>query len=278
MLGVVVLVPTASPLSLLHVGVLVDDRHHVAHDLGVGLEHLPTQFDIVEAFIEVMDDIPIISFRNGITVSKVPLDVVTKGLVRLLHNTGRIPSGLGTRARCLVVLDEGAAEILPTVDGASWKCFEPVESLGTHHDREVDGHDVVVSEGSWNGNGVGAQPRHGIRLAVVLLDPGRLEGGGPVDGPEPTREGGEDVEVIARVVVAARTSRPVVTPATAVLVVDVEVAVFLVVLAASLLLGSVALVVTIVDALAHVLLVELEAEIALVHLSVIAVGSCRVMT
>ena len=41
MLGVVVLVAAASPLDFLHVGVLVDDRHHVAHGLGVGLEHLP---------------------------------------------------------------------------------------------------------------------------------------------------------------------------------------------------------------------------------------------
>ena len=59
---------------------------------------------------------------------------------------------------------------------------------------------------------------------------------------------------------------------------DVGVAVFLVVLAASLLLGGVALVVTVVDALTQVLLVELEAEIALVDLSVFAVGSCQVMT
>ena len=34
MLGVVVLVPAASPLSLLHVSVLVDDHHHVAMVLG----------------------------------------------------------------------------------------------------------------------------------------------------------------------------------------------------------------------------------------------------
>jgi len=38
------------------------------------------------------------------------------------------------------------------------------------------------------------------------------------------------------------------------------------------------LAVTVVDALTQVLLVELEAEIALVDLSVFAVGSCRVMT
>jgi hypothetical protein len=85
-LGVVVLVPAGSPLSFLHVGVLVDDRHHLAHCLGVGLEHLSPQLDIVEALVEVVDDIPVISFRNGITVSEVPLDVVAEGLVRLLHD------------------------------------------------------------------------------------------------------------------------------------------------------------------------------------------------
>ena len=196
-LGVVVLVLEASPLGFLHVSVPVDDRHHVAHGLGVGLEHLPPQFDIVEAFVEVVDDVPVISFRNGITVSEVPLDVVADGLVRLLHNTGQIPSGLGTRARCLVVLDECITEILPTVDGASGKHFEPVESLWTHHDQEVGGHDVVVAASSSDGDGVGAQPRLGIRLAVILLDPGRLEGGGPLDCPESAREGEEAVEVVA---------------------------------------------------------------------------------
>ena len=42
-LGVVILglVPAVSSLGIFHVGVLVDDRHHVAHGLGVGHEHLP---------------------------------------------------------------------------------------------------------------------------------------------------------------------------------------------------------------------------------------------
>ena len=40
--GVVLgLVLAMGSLSIFHVGVLVDDRHHVAHGLGVALEHLP---------------------------------------------------------------------------------------------------------------------------------------------------------------------------------------------------------------------------------------------
>ena len=35
------LVPTVGPLGVFQVGVLVDDRHHVAKGLGVALEHLP---------------------------------------------------------------------------------------------------------------------------------------------------------------------------------------------------------------------------------------------
>ena len=81
----------------------------------------------MEAFVEVVDDVPVISFHNGITVSKVPLDIVAEGLIRLLHDTCQIPSGFGTRAGCLVVLDEGSAEILPTVDGAGRERFEPVD-------------------------------------------------------------------------------------------------------------------------------------------------------
>ena len=69
-------------------------------------------------------------------VSEVPLDVVAEGLVRLLLDAGQIPSGFGSRAGCLVVLDEGIAEILPAVDGAGRERFEPVESLGAHHDRK----------------------------------------------------------------------------------------------------------------------------------------------
>ena len=82
----------------------------------------------MEAFVEVVDDVRVISFRNGITVSKISLDVVVEGLVRLLLDAGQIPYGLGTRAGCLVVLDKGIAEILPAVDGADRERFEPVES------------------------------------------------------------------------------------------------------------------------------------------------------
>ena len=42
-LGVVILglVPAVSSLGIFHVGVLVDNQHHVAHSLGVALEHIP---------------------------------------------------------------------------------------------------------------------------------------------------------------------------------------------------------------------------------------------
>ena len=72
--------------------------------------------------------------------------------------------------------------------------------------------------------------------------------------------------------------RRVVAPAAAVLVVGVGDAVFLFVLSTSLVFGGVALAVTVVDALTQVLLVELEVEVALVDLSVITVGLCRVVT
>src|SRR6185369_9158659 len=108
-------------------------------------------------------------------------------------------------------------EILPAIDGASRERFEPVESLGTHHDREVGGHDVVVATRSSDGDGVGAQLGLGVRLAVVLLDPGRLEGGEPLDGPEPTGEGGEAIEVVVGLVVMAGSSWMVVAPSAAVL-------------------------------------------------------------
>ena len=203
----------------------------------------------MEAFVEAVDNVPVISFCNGITVSKIPLDVVVEGLVRLLHDAGQILPGFGTRARCLIVLDEGVAEMLPAVDGASGECFELVESLGTHHDQEVGGHDVVVAARSSDGDGVGAQPHLGVRLTIVRLDPGRLEGDRPLDGPEPTGKGGEAVEVVAGVVVAAGSLWTSVASATAGLVVGGGVAVFLIVLAMTLALGGVALVVTVVDAL-----------------------------
>ena len=69
--------------------------------------------------MEVVDNIPVINLCNGITVSEVPLEVVVEGLVRLLDDAWQIPSGFGTRVGCLVVLDEGAAEILPAVDGVA---------------------------------------------------------------------------------------------------------------------------------------------------------------
>ena len=112
--------------------------------------------------MEVVDNMPVISLRNGITVSKVPLDVVAEGLVQLLDDAGQIPSGFENRAGCLVVLDEGMAEILPAVDGAGRERFKPIEGVATHHDREVGSHDVVVATRSSNGDGVGAQPCLGV--------------------------------------------------------------------------------------------------------------------
>ena len=87
--------------------------------------------------MEVVDDIPVINLHNSIMVSKVPVDVVAEGLVRLLDDAGEIPSSFGTWAGCLIVLDEGAVEILLAVDGAGRKCLEPVEGLVAHHHREV---------------------------------------------------------------------------------------------------------------------------------------------
>ena len=81
----------------------------------------------------MVDNVPVTSFRNGITIRKIPLDVVTEGLVGLLDDVAQIPFGFGTRAGCLVVLDEGIAEILPAVDGAGRKCLEQVEGLVAHH-------------------------------------------------------------------------------------------------------------------------------------------------
>ena len=67
-----------------------------------------------------------------------------------------------------------------------------------------------------------------------------------------------------------RSSRRVVAPVAAVLVVGVGDTVFLIIPATSLALGSVTLTMTVVDAWAQILLVDL--------LFIIAVGSCRVMT
>ena len=123
------------------------------------------------------------------------------------------------------------------------------EYLGTHHDREVGSHDVVVAACSSDGDGVGAQPCLGVRLVIILLDPSWLKGGGPLDGPKLAGEGGEAVEVVAGLCVAAGSLWTSVAPAAAVLVVGVGGTMFLVVLVTSLAFGGIALVVTVVDAL-----------------------------
>ena len=70
----------------------------------------------MEALVEVVDHVPVINFRNCITVSKVPFDVITQGLGRPLRDAAQIPSTFGARVGCLVVLDEGGAEVLPAID------------------------------------------------------------------------------------------------------------------------------------------------------------------
>ena len=94
--------------------------------------------------MEVVDHIHVINLCNRVTVSKVPLDVVAQGLRGKLGDTG------------LVVLDEGGAEVLPVVDRAGRKSFEPIESLTAHHHREVRHHDAVVVVGSSDSDGVRA--------------------------------------------------------------------------------------------------------------------------
>ena len=106
--------------------------------------------------MEVVDHIPVINLRNGVIVSKVPFDVVTQGFGGTLRYAAQIPSGFGAQAGCLVVLDEGGAEVLPVVDRAGRKSFEPIESLTAHHHREVRHHDAVVVVGSSDSDGVRA--------------------------------------------------------------------------------------------------------------------------
>jgi hypothetical protein len=50
-------------------------------------------------------------------------------------------------------------------------------------------------------DGVCAQPRLGVGLAIELLEANGLEGRGPLDGSQPVGEGKEAVEVVAGVVV-----------------------------------------------------------------------------
>jgi hypothetical protein len=157
----------------------------------------------MEALVKVVDHIPVINLRNHVTVSKVPFDIVTQGLRGKLRDAAQIPSGFGTRAGCLVVPDEGRAEILPAVDRAGGKEFKPFEHLAAHHHWEVHRHDVVVAVGGSDGDGVGARPSLGVGFAIKFLDADRRDGRGPLDGSQPVEEGGEAFEVVRRVVVIA---------------------------------------------------------------------------
>ena len=150
----------------------------------------------MEALVEVVDHVPVINFHNCVMVSKVPFDVVTQGLGGSLRNAAQIPSAFGARAGCLVVLDEGGAEVLPAIDRAGRKRLEPVLCLPAHHHREVCCHDVVVAVRCSDGDGVGAQPFLGVGLSIELFDADRLEVRGPLDGSQPVGEGGEAVQVI----------------------------------------------------------------------------------
>jgi hypothetical protein len=105
-----------SLLGILHVGVLIDDCHHLRDRLRVAFKHLEPKLDVVQALVEVVDYVPVINLRNCIMVSKVPLVAVTEGLVGLLGDTAQIPSGFGTRTGCLKVVDECGAEVLSAVD------------------------------------------------------------------------------------------------------------------------------------------------------------------
>jgi hypothetical protein len=112
-----VFVVPMSFLGILHIGVLVDDHHHLGYCLQVAFKHLTLELDVVQALVEVVDDIPFIVLHNRVRVSEVLL-VVVEGLIGLLGDTAKIPSSLGVRTGCLEVVGKGGAEILPAVDGA----------------------------------------------------------------------------------------------------------------------------------------------------------------
>jgi cyanophycinase-like exopeptidase len=64
--------------GILHVDVLVDDHHHLRDRLGVALEHLAPELDVMQLLVEVVDNVPVINLYNLVTVSKVPFIVVMK--------------------------------------------------------------------------------------------------------------------------------------------------------------------------------------------------------
>ena len=100
-----------------------------------------------------------------------------------------------------------------------------------------------------------------------------------MDGPKLVGEGREAVKVVAGFVVTTQSSRRLFAPVTAVLVVGVRDAVFLIVSATSLTLSSIALTMMVVDAWTQILFIELEAKVILVDLLfVVGMGSCRVVT
>ena len=187
-------------------------------------------------------------------------------ILTLLRDTAQIPSGFGTRASCLVVLDKGGEEVLLAVDRADKKSFEPVESLAAHHDWKVGCHDVVVAVGSSDGDGVGAQPHLGVELAIEFLDADRLEGRGPLNGSQPIGECGEAIKDVSRVVVIP--ARLMI----AVVAVGVGYAVLLVVVTASLPLGGIPLAMAVVDEGSKIAAVETGTKIRLVDLLVPARG------
>ena len=219
--------------------------------------------------MEVVDNIPIISLRNGISVSKVPLDEVAEGLVRLLFDAGQIPYGFGARAGCLVVLDEGSAEVLPVIDRADRKRLEPVLCLPAHHHREVCRHDVIVAVRCSDGDGVGTQPCLGVGLTIKLFDADRLEGRGPLDGSQPIGEGGEAVQVVRQVVVI------VVGSAIAIVADVVRCTVLVVVAATSFPLGVVPLAMAVIDAGSQISAGETVVKVRLVDLFIAAIRMHR---
>jgi hypothetical protein len=73
-----ILMVTMHFFGILHVRVLVDDRHHLLDHLGVALKHLVPELDVVQPLVEVVDNVPIINLHNRVTVSKVPFLVAMK--------------------------------------------------------------------------------------------------------------------------------------------------------------------------------------------------------
>jgi hypothetical protein len=180
--GDVVFVPL---FGLFRISVLIGHLKHLTNRLWRHAVEFGAEFIVViEPTDECGDNFIFEDVGDAVHRFRETPNVAAKKFAGLLVYPFQVMLDAWSLACTHVILDEHPLEIIPRPDGIRPQTGEPVHSSGLKHNWQIICHRISASSTGPYGNGVACEPLVGVGLAIILLNPRDLEGGGPLDGPQ----------------------------------------------------------------------------------------------